>query len=116
MRALLGSVLLGLMVRSWFTRKSRPSAAVEAVLAAYPGLHARLNAVSRLLYDSNTVDDVGTKLETSFANSLTELFPGRLEQAVALAGAKVIAGSYEHQRRFGPPTRAQQLAGPPRHA
>ncbi|KAJ9522550.1 hypothetical protein QJQ45_008376 [Haematococcus lacustris] len=133
MRALLGSVLLGLMVRSWFTRrtatcsckssrglppvgeKSRPSAAVEAVLAAYPGLHARLNAVSRFLYDSNTVDDVGTKLETSFANSLTELFPGRLEQAVALAGAKVIAGSYEHQRRFGPPTRAQQLAGPPRH-
>ncbi|KAJ9508385.1 hypothetical protein QJQ45_011914 [Haematococcus lacustris] len=141
-RALLASLLLGLMVRGWFTRvtvladgqeafedipaedavipnlgerhlylqlgrglpplgeTSRPSAAVEAVLAAYPGLHARLNAVPRYEHDTNTVDDVGKKLETSFANSLTELFPRRLEQAVALAGARVIAGSHEHQRRF----------------
>ncbi|GFH20324.1 hypothetical protein HaLaN_17427, partial [Haematococcus lacustris] len=75
-------------------------AAVEAVLAAYPGLHARLNAVPRCEHDINAVDDVGKKLETSFANDLTELFPRRLEQAVALAGARVIAGSHEHQRRF----------------
>ncbi|MGQ3192917.1 hypothetical protein, partial [Neoaquamicrobium sediminum] len=32
------------------------------------------------------VDDVGQKLETSFANSLTELFKRRVGQAVALAG------------------------------
>ncbi|KAJ9514392.1 hypothetical protein QJQ45_012389 [Haematococcus lacustris] len=142
MRALLGSLLLGLMMRGWFTRlwglpdgqevfeeipaedafipnladrnmylqlirglpppgrRSQPSAAVEDVLALYPGLHARLNAVPRYEHDSNTVDDVGTKLETNFANSLTELFPRRVEQAVALAGARVIAGSYEHQRRL----------------
>ncbi|KAL6753143.1 hypothetical protein V8C86DRAFT_2733529, partial [Haematococcus lacustris] len=142
MRALLGSLLLGLMVRGWFTRlrglpdgqdvfeeipaedafipnladrnmylqlirglpppsrQSQPSAAVEDVLALYPGLHARLNAVPRYEHDTNTVDDVGTKLETNFANSLTELFPRRVEQAVALAGARVIAGSYEHQRRL----------------
>ncbi|KAL6751725.1 hypothetical protein V8C86DRAFT_2773014, partial [Haematococcus lacustris] len=142
MRALLGSLLLGLAVRGWFTRlsvlpdgqeffeeipaedafipdlaernmylqlcrglpppgpRSRPSAAVEDVLAFYPGLHARLNAVPRYPHDSNTVDDVGTKLETNFANSLTELFLRRLEQAVALAGAKVIAGSHEHQHRL----------------
>ncbi|KAJ9506911.1 hypothetical protein QJQ45_002474 [Haematococcus lacustris] len=134
MRALLGSLLLGLAVRGWFTRlrglpdgqevfeeipaedafipnrlirglpprrrSSQPSAAVEDVLALYPGLHARLNAVPRYEHDSNTVDDVGTKLETNFANSLTELFPRRVEQAVALAGARVIAGSYEHQRRL----------------
>ncbi|KAL6745100.1 hypothetical protein V8C86DRAFT_2990521, partial [Haematococcus lacustris] len=143
MRALLGSLLLGLAVRGWFTRlrvlpdgqvvfeeipaedafipnladrnmylqlirglppprrrSSQPSAAVEDVLALYPGLHARLNAVPRYEHDCNTVDDVGTKLETNFANSLTELFPRRVEQAVALAGARVIAGSYEHQRRL----------------
>ncbi|KAL6758036.1 hypothetical protein V8C86DRAFT_2610152, partial [Haematococcus lacustris] len=51
-------------------------------------------------HDSNTVDDVGTKLETNFANSLTELFLRRVEQGVALAGARVIAGSHEHQRRL----------------
>ncbi|KAL6754440.1 hypothetical protein V8C86DRAFT_2703891, partial [Haematococcus lacustris] len=142
MRALLGSLLLGLAVRGWFTRlrglpdgqevfeeipaedafipnlanrnmylqlvrglpppsrSSQPSAVVEDVLALYPGLHARLNAVPRYQHDSNTVDDVGTKLETNFANSLTELFPRRVEQAVALAGARVIAGSHEHQRRL----------------
>ncbi|KAJ9511299.1 hypothetical protein QJQ45_017099 [Haematococcus lacustris] len=117
-------------------KRSRPSAAVEAVLALYPGLHARLNAVPRYEHDSNTVDDVGTKLETNFANSLSEfqadincsragssmyLPPpcfsscnkdstgalemglARVDQAVALAGARVIAGSHEHQRRFGLP-------------
>ncbi|KAJ9516041.1 hypothetical protein QJQ45_024441 [Haematococcus lacustris] len=129
MRALLGSLLLGLAVRGWFTRlwvlpdgqevfeeipaelavipdlanrnmylqlirglpppsrRSQPSEAVEDVLALYPGLHDRLKAVPRYPHDSNTVDDVGTKLETNFANSLTELFPRRVEQAVALAGS-----------------------------
>ncbi|KAJ9519926.1 hypothetical protein QJQ45_014658, partial [Haematococcus lacustris] len=145
-RALLASLLLGLMVRGWFTRvtaladglhelleeipaedavipnlaernlylqlgrgapppgvQSRPSLAVVAVLAAHPGLRDELNAVPRYPHDSNTVDDVGQKLETSFANSLTELFKRRVGQAVALAGARVIAGSHEHQRRFGLP-------------
>ncbi|KAJ9526711.1 hypothetical protein QJQ45_017823, partial [Haematococcus lacustris] len=55
---------------------------------------------SRPSLDRNTVDDVGQKLETSFANSLTELFKRGVGQAVALAGAGVIAGSHEHQRRF----------------
>ncbi|GFH06327.1 uncharacterized protein HaLaN_00937, partial [Haematococcus lacustris] len=114
-RALLASLLLGLMVRDSFTRvtvladgqelleeipavdadipdfaernlflqlgrglpppgiHSRPSAAVEDVLTAYPDLHAKLDEVPRYPQDSNTVDDVGQKLETSFANSLTEL-------------------------------------------
>ncbi|KAJ9510977.1 hypothetical protein QJQ45_027797 [Haematococcus lacustris] len=83
--------------------QSRPSLAVVAVLAAYPDLSDELNAVPRYPHDSNTVDDVGQKLETSFANSLTELFKRRGGQAVALAGARVIAGSHEHQRRFGLP-------------
>ncbi|KAL6756255.1 hypothetical protein V8C86DRAFT_2652382, partial [Haematococcus lacustris] len=143
MRALLGSLLLGLAVRGWFTRvrvlpdgqevfeeipaelavipnladrnmylqlcrglpppgrsSSQPSEAVEDVLAFYPGFHDRFKAVPRYEHDSNTVDDVGTKLETNFANSLTELFLRRVEQAVALAGARVIAGSHEHQRRL----------------
>ncbi|KAJ9515958.1 hypothetical protein QJQ45_016861, partial [Haematococcus lacustris] len=144
-RALLASLLLGLMVRDSFTRvtaladgqelleeipaevadipdfaernlflqlgrgvpppglHSRPSAAVVAVLAAYPTLGDELDAIPRYPQDSNTVDDVGQKLETSFANSLTELFKRRVGQAVALAGARVIAGSHEHQRRFGLP-------------
>ncbi|KAL6758098.1 hypothetical protein V8C86DRAFT_2606593, partial [Haematococcus lacustris] len=142
MRALLGSLLLGLMVRVWFTRvrvlpdrqevfgetpaedavipdladrnmylqlcrglppperQSRPSAAVEAVLTLYPGLHARLKAVPRYEHDSNTVDDLGTKLETNFANSLTVLLLRRVEQGLALAGARVIAGSHEHRHRL----------------
>ncbi|KAL6755730.1 hypothetical protein V8C86DRAFT_3027254 [Haematococcus lacustris] len=83
--------------------RSRSSAAVEDVLALYPGLHARLNDVPRYEHDSNTVDDLGTKLEANFANSLSELFPRKVEQAVALAGARLIAGSHEHQRRFGLP-------------
>ncbi|GFH08124.1 uncharacterized protein HaLaN_03039 [Haematococcus lacustris] len=141
-RALLASLLLGLMVRGWFTRvtvladgqelleeipaedafipnlaernlylqlgrgtpppkmKSRPSLAVVAVLAAHPGLRDELTAVPRYPHDSNTVDDVGQKLETSSANSLTELFKRMVGQAVALAGARVIAGSHEHQRRL----------------
>ncbi|KAJ9533161.1 hypothetical protein QJQ45_018252, partial [Haematococcus lacustris] len=144
-RALLASLLLGLMVRDSFTRvtvlangqelleeipaedadnpdfaernlylqlgrgvpppgeNSRPSAAVEAVLTAYPDLHADLNAIPRYPQDINTVDDVGQKLETSFANSLIELFKRRVGQAAALAGARVIAGSHEHQRRLGVP-------------
>ncbi|KAJ9523288.1 hypothetical protein QJQ45_023974 [Haematococcus lacustris] len=144
-RALLASLLLGLMVRDSFTRvtaladgqelleeipaddavipdfaernlylqlgrgvpppglHSRPSAAVEDVLTAYPTLSDELNVVPRYPHDCNTVDDVGQKLETSFANSLTELFKRRVGQAVALAGARVIAGSHEHQRRFGLP-------------
>ncbi|KAJ9508553.1 hypothetical protein QJQ45_012090 [Haematococcus lacustris] len=144
-RALLASLLLGLMVRGCFTRvtvladgqelleaipaedapipdfaernlflqlgrgvpppglHSRPSAAVVAVLAAYPDLSDELDAVPRYQQDSNTVDDVGQKLEISFANSLSELFKRRVGQAVALAGARVIAGSHEHQRRFGLP-------------
>ncbi|KAL6759167.1 hypothetical protein V8C86DRAFT_2434307 [Haematococcus lacustris] len=144
-RALLASLLLGLMVRDSFTRvtvladgqelleelpavdapipdfaernlflqlgrglpppgiHSQPSAAVEDVLIAYPDLHAELDEIPRYPQDSNTVDDVGQTLETSFANSLTELFKRRVGQAVALAGARVIAGSHEHQRRFGLP-------------
>ncbi|KAJ9520833.1 hypothetical protein QJQ45_014024 [Haematococcus lacustris] len=145
-RALLASLLLGLMVRDSFTRvtvladglyelleeipaedadipdfaernlylqlgrgvpppglNSRPSAAVVAVLAAYPTIGDELDAIPRYPHDSNTVDDVGQKLETSFATSLTELFKRRVGQAVALAGARVIAGSHEHQRRFGLP-------------
>ncbi|KAL6754734.1 hypothetical protein V8C86DRAFT_3138475 [Haematococcus lacustris] len=82
---------------------SRPSAAVEDVLTAYPDLHAELDAIPRYTHDINAVDDVGQKLEISFANSLTELFKRRVGQAVALAGARVIAGSHEHQRRFGLP-------------
>ncbi|KAJ9518509.1 hypothetical protein QJQ45_018570 [Haematococcus lacustris] len=120
MRALLGSLLLGLAEvfeeipaelavipnladRNMYLqlcrglpppgrRSSRPSAAVEDV--------GRLKAVPRYEYDINTVDDVGIKLETNFANSLTELFLRRVEQGVALAGARVIAGSHEHQRRL----------------
>ncbi|KAL6753190.1 hypothetical protein V8C86DRAFT_3028933 [Haematococcus lacustris] len=144
-RALLASLLLGLMVRDSFTRvtvvadgqvlleeipaedadipdfaernlflqlgrglpppglHSQPCAPVEDVLIAYPDLHAELDEIPRYPHDCNTVDDVGQKLETSFANSLTELFKRRVGQAVALAGARVIAGSYEHQRRFGLP-------------
>ncbi|KAJ9532139.1 hypothetical protein QJQ45_003857 [Haematococcus lacustris] len=126
-RALLASLLLGLMVRDSFTRVTaladgqklleelpaedadipdfaeRNLAAVVAVLAAYPTLGDELDEIPRYPQDTNTVDDVGQKLETSFANSLTELFKRRVGQAVALAGARVIAGSHEHQRRFGLP-------------
>ncbi|MGQ3249798.1 MAG: hypothetical protein ACT6SB_16860, partial [Aeromicrobium sp.] len=72
-------------------------------MTAYPDLHAELDAIPRYPHDCNTVDDVGQKLETSFATSLMELFKRRVGQAVALAGARVIAGSHEHQRRFGLP-------------
>ncbi|KAJ9527712.1 hypothetical protein QJQ45_000306 [Haematococcus lacustris] len=143
-RALLASLLLGLMMRDSFTRvtvladgqelleeipaedadipdfaernlqlsrgvpppglHSRPSAAVVAVLAAYPTLGDELAAIPRYPHDCKTVDDVGQKLETSFVTSLNELFKRRVGQAVALAGARVIAGSHEHQRRtFWPP-------------
>ncbi|KAJ9533757.1 hypothetical protein QJQ45_026785 [Haematococcus lacustris] len=72
---------------------SRPSAAVEAVLAAYPDLHAELDAIPRYPQDINTVDDVGQKLETSFVNNLIELFKRRVGQAVALAGARTVRGA-----------------------
>ncbi|KAJ9514276.1 hypothetical protein QJQ45_012215 [Haematococcus lacustris] len=79
MRALLGSLLLGLMVRGWFTR-----------LRGLPD--------GQEVFEEIPAEDAFIKLETNFANSLTELFPRRVEQAVALAGARVIAGSYEHRR------------------
>ncbi|GFH20935.1 hypothetical protein HaLaN_18143, partial [Haematococcus lacustris] len=80
---------------------TRPSAAVAAVLAAHPDLCARLEAIPRHLSDSNMVDHVGKELETAFSNILTLLFAGRLKKAVSLAGAKVLLGTNEHQRRFG---------------
>ncbi|KAJ9529314.1 hypothetical protein QJQ45_007998 [Haematococcus lacustris] len=92
-------------------RRYRPNAVVEDVMAAYPHLHARLNVVPRYEYDANTVDNVGTKPESSFANCLTELFPRRLEQAVALAGARVIAGSHEHRRHYRLPTLLELCKG-----
>ncbi|KAJ9512315.1 hypothetical protein QJQ45_012906 [Haematococcus lacustris] len=115
MRALLGSLLLGLMVRGWFTRvRVLPDGQevfeeIPAEDAVIPDLADRnmclqlCRAVPRYEHDSNTVDDVGTKLETNFANNLTVLFLCRVEQGVSLAGARVIAGSHEHQRRFGLP-------------
>ncbi|KAJ9519518.1 hypothetical protein QJQ45_000610 [Haematococcus lacustris] len=42
---------------------TQPSLAVVAVLAAHPGLRDELTAVPRYPHDSNTVDDVGQKLE-----------------------------------------------------
>ncbi|KAJ9526013.1 hypothetical protein QJQ45_009437 [Haematococcus lacustris] len=47
------------------------------------------------------VDHVGKQLETAFSNMLTLLFAGRLKKSVSLAGAKVLVGTNEHQRRFG---------------
>ncbi|KAJ9530705.1 hypothetical protein QJQ45_014868 [Haematococcus lacustris] len=81
--------------------RTRPSAAVAAVLAAHPDLRARLEAIPRYLSDTNMVDHVGQQLQTSFSNILTLLFAGRLKKAVSLAGAKVLLGTNEHQRRFG---------------
>ncbi|KAJ9523460.1 hypothetical protein QJQ45_007153 [Haematococcus lacustris] len=133
LRALLGSEWFGLMVRRCFPadipaevaiipnladrnlflhlcrglpppgEHTRPSEAVEEVFDAYPALHARLKYVPRFPNDPNTVDAVGKKLETSFANSLTELFTRRVEQPVALAGATLFAGSFELRRRLGVP-------------
>ncbi|KAJ9530885.1 hypothetical protein QJQ45_028830, partial [Haematococcus lacustris] len=80
---------------------TRPSAAVAAVLAAHPDLCARLEAIPRYLSDSNMVDHLGQQLQTAFSNILTLLFAGRLKKAVSLAGAKVLLGTNEHQRRFG---------------
>ncbi|KAJ9518098.1 hypothetical protein QJQ45_010018 [Haematococcus lacustris] len=80
---------------------TQPSAAVAAVLAAHPDLCARLEAIPRHLSDSNMVDHVGKQLQTAFGNILTLLFPGRLKKSVSLAGAKVLLGTNEHQRRFG---------------
>ncbi|KAJ9506800.1 hypothetical protein QJQ45_009502 [Haematococcus lacustris] len=80
---------------------TQPSAAVAAVLAAHPDLCARLEAIPRHLSDSNMVDNVGQQLQTAFSNMLTLLFAGRLKKSVSLAGAKVLLGTNEHQRRFG---------------
>ncbi|KAJ9520001.1 hypothetical protein QJQ45_014727 [Haematococcus lacustris] len=80
---------------------TQPSAAVAAVLAAHPDLCARLDAIPRHLSDTNMVDHVGKQLETAFGNMLTLLFAGRLKKSVSLAGAKVLLGTNEHQRRFG---------------
>ncbi|KAL6760461.1 hypothetical protein V8C86DRAFT_2552638 [Haematococcus lacustris] len=108
-RALLASLLLGLMVRDSFTRVTVLADGLYELLEEIPAEDADIpDFAERNLYlqlgrDCNTVDDVGQKLETSFANSLTELFKRRVGQAVALAGARVIAGSHEHQRRFGLP-------------
>ncbi|KAJ9516327.1 hypothetical protein QJQ45_001058 [Haematococcus lacustris] len=80
---------------------TRPNAAVAAVLAAHPDLRARLAAIPRHPSDTNMVDHVGKQLETAFSNMLTLLFAGRLKKSVSLAGAKVLVGTEEHQRRFG---------------
>ncbi|KAJ9509375.1 hypothetical protein QJQ45_001818 [Haematococcus lacustris] len=80
---------------------TRPSAAVAAALAAHPDLRDRLAAIPRPPSDGNIVDHVGKQLETAFSNMLTLLFAGRLKKSVSLAGAKVLVGSNEHQRRFG---------------
>ncbi|KAJ9515201.1 hypothetical protein QJQ45_002336 [Haematococcus lacustris] len=80
---------------------TQPSAAVAAVLAAHPDLSARLDAIPRHLSDTNMVDHVGKQLETAFSNILILLFAGRLKKSVSLAGAKVLLGTNEHQRRFG---------------
>ncbi|KAJ9518862.1 hypothetical protein QJQ45_026141 [Haematococcus lacustris] len=80
---------------------TQPNAAVAAVLAAHPDLCARLEAIPRHLSDTNMVDHVGKQLETAFSNMLTLLFAGRLKNSVSLAGAKVLLGTNEHQRRFG---------------
>ncbi|KAL6752595.1 hypothetical protein V8C86DRAFT_2752011 [Haematococcus lacustris] len=107
-RALLASLLLGLMVRDSFTRVTVLAYGQE-LLEEIPAEDADIpDFAERNLYlqlgrDISTVDDVGQKLETSFANSLIELFKRRVGQAVALAGARVIAGSHEHQRRLGVP-------------
>ncbi|KAL6764599.1 hypothetical protein V8C86DRAFT_2473140, partial [Haematococcus lacustris] len=80
---------------------TRPNAAVAAVLAAHPDLRDRLAAIPRHPSDSNMVDHVGKQLETAFSNMLTLLFAGRLKKSVSLAGAKVLLGTEEHQRRVG---------------
>ncbi|KAJ9525650.1 hypothetical protein QJQ45_003319 [Haematococcus lacustris] len=80
---------------------TRPSAAVAAVLAAHPDLRARLEAIPRYLSDSNMEDHVGQQLQTAFSKMFTLVFAGRLKNSVSLAGAKVLLGTHEHQRRFG---------------
>ncbi|GFH14823.1 hypothetical protein HaLaN_10944 [Haematococcus lacustris] len=69
-------------------KRTRPSAAVAAVLAAHPDLRARLDAIPRHLSDANMVDHVGQQLQTAFGSILTLLFAGRLKKSVSLAGAK----------------------------
>ncbi|KAJ9534555.1 hypothetical protein QJQ45_022092, partial [Haematococcus lacustris] len=86
---------------AWSRREQTARTAVAVVLAAHPDLRARLEAVPRYHSDGNMVDHVGKQLETAFSNMLTLLFAGRLKKSVSLAGAKVLVGTHEHQRRFG---------------
>ncbi|KAJ9511199.1 hypothetical protein QJQ45_013246 [Haematococcus lacustris] len=92
---------------------TRPSAAVAAVLAAHPDLRARLAAIPRYHSDGNMVDHVGKQLETVFSNMLsnmlTPLFAGRVKKSVSLAGAKVLVGTDEHQRRFELPRMGKHM-------
>ncbi|GFH21486.1 hypothetical protein HaLaN_18801 [Haematococcus lacustris] len=114
-RAVIGSLLLGFLVRDLFTlhvadpldlhgqpvytyiplcrglpgdgENTRPSAAVAARLAAHTDLRARLEAVPRYHSDTNMVDHVGKQLETACSNMLTLLFAGRLKKSVVPDGA-----------------------------
>ncbi|KAJ9527394.1 hypothetical protein QJQ45_025663 [Haematococcus lacustris] len=89
---------------------TQPNAAVAAVLAEHPDLRACLAAIPRHLSDTNMVDHVGKQLETAFSNILTLLFAGRLKKSVSLAGAKVLLGTNEHQRRFGVKTSSKDAS------
>ncbi|KAJ9518962.1 hypothetical protein QJQ45_026195, partial [Haematococcus lacustris] len=73
----------------------------RAVLASLLWAYSLLAAIPRHPSDTNIVDHVGKQLETAFSNMLTLLFAGRLKKSVSLAGAKVLVGTNEHQRRFG---------------
>ncbi|KAJ9517796.1 hypothetical protein QJQ45_004146 [Haematococcus lacustris] len=126
-RAVIGSLLLGFLVRDLFTlhvadpldphgqpvytyipvsQAAIPdlNAAVAARLAAHTDLRARLEAVPRYHSDTNMVDHVGKQLETACSNMLTLLFAGRLKKSVVPDGADgtwYLMGTEEHQRRFG---------------
>ncbi|GFH19837.1 hypothetical protein HaLaN_16858 [Haematococcus lacustris] len=89
MRALLGSLLLGLMVRGWFTR--------VRVLPDGQEVFEEIPAEDAVIPD---LADRNMCLQLCRGLSPPER---QVEQAVALAGARVIAGSHEHQRRFGLP-------------
>ncbi|KAJ9522840.1 hypothetical protein QJQ45_023626 [Haematococcus lacustris] len=104
---------------------TRPSAAVAAVLAAYPDLRARLVAIPRYHFDTNMVDtsdlfcvirnDRNQKLIFQAWLSLPNVplrwlaSAASLKKSVSLAGAKALVGTQEPQRRFG----AMQQQAPP---
>ncbi|KAJ9526513.1 hypothetical protein QJQ45_017840, partial [Haematococcus lacustris] len=120
-RGVIGSLLLGFLVRGLFTLHVADQLDAQGQPLSYtdtdipvsatdiPNLScrnlflqlARLDAIPRNLSDTNMVDHVGKQLETAFSNMLTLLFAGRLKKSVSLAGAKVLLGTNEHQRRFG---------------